>query len=72
MKECCANCRRCYRLKRSEYSINGGCKDTFMEGYACSVFAGDGVITWCVGLDSENDLCECFMEKDEATRNMKS
>lgn len=64
MKECCANCRRRYKLTRFDYS-HGGCEHTDMDGYICMAFADEGEAVWMVGLNAETGLCEVFEPKEE-------
>ena len=64
MKECCANCRRRYKLTRFDYS-NGGCEHTDMDGYICMAFADESEAVWMVGLNAETGLCEVFEPKEE-------
>lgn len=64
MKECCANCRRRYKLTRFDYS-HGGCEHTDMDGYICMAFADERQAVWMVGLNAEKALCELFEPKKE-------
>ena len=57
--ECCDNCKLKLKLKKADYS-KGGCEDTYMDGYACMVFADEGVVTWMVGCDPNKERCECY------------
>ena len=65
MKECCANCRNRYALKKLDYS-KGGCEHTDMEGFICMAFADERIAAWTVGIDAENGMCECYQEKETA------
>lgn len=69
MKECCANCKLHLRFVKFDYSGNG-CKHTDMDGYICMAFATSEsgeppVAIWMVGNDEDNDMCECFQQKEE-------
>ena len=64
MNECCATCRRMKDLVQLDYS-HGGCDHTYMEGYACTVFANEGQIAWMVGLDPEMEMCEAYEPKEK-------
>lgn len=69
MTECCANCRRAYRLQKLDYS-KGGCKHTDMEGYICMAFADEGLACWMVGENPDTGMCECYApKKDMGERN---
>ena len=65
MKECCANCRRRYKLEKFDYS-RGGCEHTEMDGYICMAFADEKVAVWMVGKDERNGMCEVFSPKEDA------
>lgn len=65
MKECCANCRRRYKLVKFEY-FRGGCEHTDMDGYICMAFADEKEAIWMVGNDERNGMCEVFLPKEEA------
>lgn len=67
--ECCANCRRAYRLEKLDYS-KGGCEHTDMEGYICMAFADEGLASWMVGNNPDTGMCECYApKKDTGERN---
>lgn len=66
MKDCCANCRRRYKLTRFDYS-NGGCEHTDMDGYICMAFANEKQAVWMVGTNEYLGLCECFEAEDGET-----
>lgn len=53
----CANCGHRKDLWQYDYT-QGGCKHLSQPGFACDVFAGDGVIVNMIGLDEEKDRCE--------------
>lgn len=63
MKECCANCRRRYKLTKFDYSC-GGCEHTDMDGYICMAFVEEKQAVWMVGSNEQFDLCECFVAKE--------
>lgn len=65
MKECCANCRRRYKLVKFDYS-RGGCEHTDMDGHICMAFADEGKAIWMVGFDERDGMCEVFSPKEEA------
>ena len=64
VNECCNTCRHSYKLEKCDYS-HGGCEHTNMEGYICMAFANERIACWMVGLDGENDMCECYEEINE-------
>lgn len=65
MKECCANCRRRYKLVKFDYS-RGGCEHTEMDGYICMAFAYANEAVWMVGNDERDGMCEVFSPKEDA------
>lgn len=56
-EECCANCAKHYKLEKLDYS-QGGCKHSEQNGFICAAFADEGVMSWMIGLDEENEMCE--------------
>lgn len=62
MKECCANCKLRLDLEKLDYS-QGGCQHTKLEGFCCLVFASEGQANWMVGVNTDEDMCECFSPK---------
>ena len=69
MKECCANCKRYFPLVKFDYT-GRGCKHTDMEGHICMAFATSEageppVAIWMVGADPNEDICECFIPREE-------
>lgn len=63
MKECCATCRRQYKLIKFDYS-QGSCKHTDMDGYVCMAFADQKQAVWMVGSHEQFDLCKCYLSKE--------
>ena len=64
-KKCCANCNFCKRIETWKYLPNGDVNHTQLPGYACTIFASEGLIVHSVGLDKHNDYCEMFNAKKE-------
>lgn len=64
MKECCATCKRNLKIEKLDYS-EGGCKHSHPEGFICLAFAYEGVASWMVGSDPENEMCEVYAPKNE-------
>ena len=64
MKECCATCRRRYKLTKFDYS-KGLCEHTDMDVYVFMAFADEGQAVWMVGSNECFDLCECYVPKEE-------
>lgn len=63
MDESCENCKRRYRLRKSDYS-HGGCEHTDMEGFVCMCFASEGIAEWMVGNVAEYEICEAYQPKE--------
>ena len=63
-EQCCNLCSYCMKLQKCDYS-HGGCEHTDMEGFACTVFADEGIIEWMVGLNKHTGMCEAFSPKED-------
>jgi len=62
--ESCKNCKRRYRLRKNDYS-QGGCEHSDMEGYVCMCLSREGIAEWMVGLNDEDEICECYSPKED-------
>ena len=62
MKECCANCKNRYKLKKFDYSREG-CDHADMDGFICMAFASEKQATWMVGINERFGICECFVSE---------
>lgn len=64
--ECCANCRRRYKLVKFDYS-HGGCIHTDMDGYVCMAFSDEKEAIWMVGNHEKLNMCECYVPTKDKT-----
>lgn len=53
----CRDCSKCLELQRWEYSDNG-VKHEKVDGFACLVFAHEGLVVNLVGVDLDEEGCE--------------
>ena len=60
MKTCCANCANKMRIVNWDYR-DGESTHAPLEGFACMAFADEKEAIWMVGLNEEEDFCECFV-----------
>jgi len=68
MKECCKNCRLYKKLELHDHSDlkNNGVIHKKYDGFACLIFAAsDDVVIHMVGVDDEEDICECYSPRKE-------
>lgn len=66
MNKSCATCKNRLTLEKWDYSdvFHNGVPKQTEEGYACLVFAHEGICVHVVGEDPEKGMCECYMEME--------
>ena len=67
-RESCASCKKRLNLTKFDYLPVGGCKHTKLEGFACMAFANEGEVVWMVGIDENNDQCECYQRRKKKVK----
>ena len=67
MKECCNTCRKKLELKKYDYS-QGGCIHSDYEGFACLIFASEGVAIHMVGANPDKERCEEWSPKNNSLK----
>ena len=69
--ECCGTCKYCLTLKQNDYSEKG-CEHSILPGFACIVFADEGIAYWMVGLDKYTGMCEGYTPKNKVDEHGKT
>ena len=59
--ERCNNCRN--NLKLEKYDYSHGCQHSDYDGFACMAFASEGTAVHMIGVNPENEYCECWMPR---------
>lgn len=67
MSESCATCKLCLNIEKWDFSDvkKKGVPKQSESGYACMVFAHEGLCVHMVGCIPENEMCECYTPKME-------
>ena len=69
MNKCCNTCNKKKDLVRYDYS-QGGCIHTSYDGYACMIFAHEGLIVHMTGCDPSTEQCEEYSPIKEKEKEL--
>lgn len=66
MSESCETCKYCLDLEQWDYTDvkHKGVPKKKMSGYACMIFAHEGLCIHMVGGSKRYDMCECYTNKE--------